>query len=69
MQINLKKESGGTLIGRSPPMCFMHILKVGKNDAGQRLDKFLAKAVRGLPMSLMYKYNKKIQKLQEFQLF
>ncbi len=56
VQINLKKESGGTLIGRSPPMCFMHILKVGKNDAGQRLDKFLAKAVRGLPMSLMYKY-------------
>ena len=56
VQINLKKESGGTLIGRSPPMCFMHILKVGKNDAGLRLDKFLAKAVRGLPMSLMYKY-------------
>lgn len=34
----------------------MRILKVGKNDAGQRLDKFLSKAVRGLPVSLMYKY-------------
>lgn len=34
----------------------MHILNVGKNDAGQRLDKFLSKAVKGLPMSLMYKY-------------
>ena len=34
----------------------MHILTVGKNDAGQRLDKFLSKAVKGLPMSLMYKY-------------
>lgn len=35
---------------------FMRILTVGKNDAGQRLDKFLSKAVKGLPMSLMYKY-------------
>lgn len=34
----------------------MRILKVGRNDAGQRLDKFLTKAVRGLPASLMYKY-------------
>ena len=34
----------------------MRILTVGKNDAGQRLDKFLTKAVRGLPQSLMYKY-------------
>ena len=34
----------------------MQILSVKKNDAGQRLDKFLAKAVRGLPPSLMYKY-------------
>ena len=33
----------------------MKILVVGKNDAGQRLDKFLAKAVKGLPMSMMYK--------------
>lgn len=33
----------------------MKILTVGKNDAGQRLDKFLTKAVRGLPKSLMYK--------------
>ena len=34
----------------------MRILTIHKNDAGQRLDKFLAKAVRGLPMSLMYKF-------------
>ena len=34
----------------------MHTLTIGKNDAGQRLDKFLSKAVKGLPMSLMYKY-------------
>ena len=33
----------------------MRKLVVGKNDAGQRLDKFLSKAVKGLPMSLMYK--------------
>lgn len=34
----------------------MRILTVGRNDAGQRLDKFLSKAVKGLPMSLMYKF-------------
>ena len=34
----------------------MQILKIKKNDAGQRLDKFLSKAVKGLPASLMYKY-------------
>lgn len=28
---------------------------VGKNDAGQRLDKFLSKAAPGLPASLLYK--------------
>ena len=33
----------------------MRILTVGKNDAGQRLDKFLTKAVRGLPLSMLYK--------------
>ncbi|MBO5305282.1 MAG: RluA family pseudouridine synthase [Clostridia bacterium] len=33
----------------------MRILTVGKNDAGQRLDKFLSKAVKGLPLSMMYK--------------
>lgn len=33
----------------------MQILTVGKNDAGQRLDKFLTKAVKGLPQSMMYK--------------
>ncbi len=34
----------------------MQILKINKYDAGQRLDKFLTKAVKGLPASLMYKY-------------
>lgn len=34
----------------------MRTLTVRKNDAGQRLDKFLGKAVRGLPLSLMYKF-------------
>ena len=34
----------------------MRTFTVQKNDAGQRLDKFLSKAVKGLPMSLMYKY-------------
>ena len=34
----------------------MKILTIGKNDAGQRLDKFLTKAVKGLPTSLMYKF-------------
>ena len=34
----------------------MRIFKIEKNDAGQRLDKFLTKAVKGLPQSLMYKY-------------
>ncbi len=34
----------------------MRILKISRNDAGQRLDKFLSKAVGGLPASLMYKF-------------
>lgn len=33
----------------------MRIITVKKNDAGQRLDKFLTKAVKGLPVSMMYK--------------
>ncbi len=33
----------------------MRIIKIMKNDAGQRLDKFLTKAVKGLPASMMYK--------------
>ena len=33
----------------------MQILKIQRNDAGQRLDKFLTKAVKGLPTSMMYK--------------
>ena len=34
----------------------MRSITVGRNDAGQRLDKFLSKAVKGLPASLLYKY-------------
>ncbi len=34
----------------------MRELKIGKNDGGQRLDKFLTKAIKGLPQSLLYKY-------------
>ena len=30
---------------------------IGQNDAGQRLDKFLGKAVPLLPSSMMYKGN------------
>ncbi len=37
----------------------MKQLVVGKNDAGQRLDKFLKKATVGLPDSLLYKYLRK----------
>ena len=33
----------------------MRKITVGRNDAGQRLDKFLSKAVKGLPTSLLYK--------------
>lgn len=33
----------------------MRILSIKKNDAGQRLDKFLSKAVKAMPPSLMYK--------------
>lgn len=29
---------------------------IGKNDSGQRLDKFIEKAVKTLPKNLMYKY-------------
>ena len=29
---------------------------IGKNDANQRLDKFISKAVPDLPTSLMYKF-------------
>lgn len=36
----------------------MHLktLPIGSNDAGQRLDKFVTKAVPRLPQSLLYKY-------------
>ena len=33
----------------------MREIIIEKNDAGQRLDKFLTKAVKGLPQSMMYK--------------
>ena len=33
----------------------MQTITIKKNDAGQRLDKFLTKAVKGLPQSMMYK--------------
>ena len=34
----------------------MREMTIGKNDAGQRLDKFLQKALPSLPPSLMHKY-------------
>lgn len=34
----------------------MKEFNIGKNDAGQRLDKFVEKAVKNLPKSLLYKY-------------
>ena len=34
----------------------MRTLYITKNDAGQRLDKFLTKAVKALPKSLLYKF-------------
>ena len=37
----------------------MRTLEIGKNDADQRLDKFLTKRFRNMPHSLMYKYIRK----------
>ena len=37
------------------PMETMKEIVIRRNDAGQRLDKFLSKAVKGLPTSMMYK--------------
>ena len=34
----------------------MKELTIAKNDAGQRVDKFLTKAFPNLPVSMMYKY-------------
>ena len=34
----------------------MRSFQIGPNDAGQRLDKFISKAMPALPQSLMYKY-------------
>lgn len=38
---------------------FMKSFVISKNDAGQRLDKFVLKAAKGLSKSLMYKYIRK----------
>lgn len=42
----------------------MRILTITENDSGQRLDKFLSKALPNLPLSLLYKYirTKKIKR-------
>ena len=32
---------------------------LNENDGGQRLDKYLTKALDGIPKSLMYKYIRK----------
>ena len=53
MQIRKGVRGSGSV---PPSHLFMQIIKIKRNDAGQRLDKFLSKAVKGLPMSLMYKY-------------
>ena len=37
----------------------MRTLEIGKNDANQRLDKFLSKRFKTMPKSLMYKYLRK----------
>ncbi|MBR5277741.1 MAG: RluA family pseudouridine synthase, partial [Clostridia bacterium] len=37
----------------------MEELIIGKNDAGQRIDKFLIKKYKNLPTSLMYKLIRK----------
>lgn len=34
----------------------MRTIEIGKNDAGQRLDKFLTKRFKTMPKALMYKY-------------
>ena len=33
----------------------MREFKINSNDKGQRLDKFIQKTVKGIPLSLMYK--------------
>lgn len=45
-----KKQSGVQIL---------RTLEINKNDAGQRLDKFLQKRFKTLPKSLMYKYIRK----------
>ncbi len=34
----------------------MRTIQINKNDANQRLDKFLTKRFKTMPKSLMYKY-------------
>ena len=53
---HFNKGEGKGYHASGSPILKMRILKVGKNDAGQRLDKFLTKAVKGLPAALMYKF-------------
>ena len=51
-------EIGGrrSLVAFLRRLFVMKSFQIQKNDAGQRLDKFLSKAVKGLPTSLMYKF-------------
>ena len=37
----------------------MRKFTVNENDSGQRLDKFITKTTKGLPMSLLYKFIRK----------
>ena len=37
----------------------MRTIVVGRNDADQRLDKFMTKKFRNMPKALMYKYIRK----------
>ena len=48
--MSLTKGASGSIIS------LMKELTVGKNDAGQRLDRFVGKAVPLLPESLLQKY-------------
>lgn len=36
--------------------CNMRTIEINKNDSGQRLDKFLTKRFKTMPLPLMYKY-------------
>jgi 23S rRNA pseudouridine955/2504/2580 synthase len=34
----------------------MHTIEINENDGGQRLDKFLSKRFKNMPLLLMYKF-------------